>query len=134
MLGAVDAVRREQLGGAQHRHVAEQLRADFVLPAVAAVVLQVDGAQPHAVGEQGEQRVGLVVGMRRRLHESARNAEFAQRQAERDVAAVLGHQGEIHAILRGGHADHENHADNQDLTFQMGQLSSAGQGKRLPHI
>ena len=100
LLGAVDAVRRQQFGGAQHAHVAEQLRADFVLPAVAAVVLQVDRPQSHAVREQREQRVGLVVGVRRRLHERSGDVEFAQRQAERDVAAVLRHEREVHAVLR----------------------------------
>ena len=93
-------MRREQLGRAQHGHIAEQLRTDFVLPAVAAIILHVDRAQSHAMREHSEQRVVLVVGVRGSLHERSRYVEFAQRQAERNVPAVLGHQREVHAVLR----------------------------------
>ena len=45
-------------------------------------------------------RIGLVVGMRRGLHEGAGNGEFAERQTERDVAAILRHERKRHARLR----------------------------------
>ena len=100
LLGAVDAMRGEQLRGAQHADIAKQLRPDLVLSAFAAIVLHVDDAQSHAVREQREQRVGLVVGMRRRLHEGAGDVQLAQRQSERDVAAVWRHERIGHAVLR----------------------------------
>ena len=100
LFGAIDAVRGEQFRGAQHAHVVEQLGADFVLPALAAVVLQVDGPQSHAVAEPCEHGIGLVVGMRGSLHEGAGHREFAQRQTERNVPGILSHQRERHARLR----------------------------------
>jgi hypothetical protein len=100
LLGAVEAVRRQQLGRAQHAHVPEQLGADFVLPAVAAIVLQVDRTQAHAQPEHGEQRVGLIVGVRRALHEGPGDAQLAKRQAQPDVAAVGRHPRKAHAVLR----------------------------------
>ena len=51
LLGAIDTVDGQQFGCAQHGDVAEQLRADFILAAVAAVVLHIDDAQAHAVAE-----------------------------------------------------------------------------------
>jgi len=100
LLGPIEAVRRKQLGRAQHTHIAEKLRADFVLPAVAAVVLQVHGAQPHAVGEERQQAVALIVGMRRGLQERPGDTQLAKRQPERDVPAVLGHHRIGQASLR----------------------------------
>ena len=122
MLGAVDAVRGEQFGGAQDGDVAEQLGADFVLSAVAAVVLQVDRAQAHAVAEHGEQRVGLVVGMRRSLQERAGNAQLANRQAERDVAAVLAHDRIVHAILRHDADGGDSKKDDEQTFHEAGIL------------
>ena len=88
LLRAVDAMRRQQLGGAQHAEVAEELGADLVLTAFAAVVLHVDRSQPHTVCEQREQRVGLVVGMCRHLHERARHIELSDGEAERHVSVL----------------------------------------------
>jgi hypothetical protein len=51
LLGAIDAMRGQQLGGAQHGDIAEQFGADFVLAAIAAVVLHIDGAQAHSIAE-----------------------------------------------------------------------------------
>ena len=99
LLGAVDAVRREQFGGAQHGEVVEQLRADFVLPAVAAIVLQIDHAQPHAVSEIREQRVGLVVGVRGGLQERAGDAQLTKRETELDMAVVRRHPRIVLAVL-----------------------------------
>ncbi len=57
-------------------------------------------AQAHAVSEIREERVGLVVGVGRRLQECAGDAELAQRQTERDVAAAGRSRREGHAVLR----------------------------------
>src|SRR5215469_2252527 len=100
LLGTIDAVGREQFGSAEHGDIAEQLGADFVLAAVAAVVLDIDHSQSHAVAEQSEQGVGFVVGVRGRLHEGAGDAQLAQRETERDVTALLGDDGVAHAVLR----------------------------------
>ena len=127
----------EQLGGAQHGHVAEQLRPDFVLAAVAAVVLHVDRPQSHAMREQREQRVVLVVGMRRGLHECSGDVEFAQRQAERDVAAVLRHQREIHAVLREdakmARDRGQEHQRQRASAYQKTQQAFPGSASQIPN-
>ncbi len=100
LLRPVDAMRRHELGRAEHADVAKQLGTDLDLPAFAAVVLHVDGSKAHAVREQREQRVGLIVGMRRRLHEGAGHVELSDRQAERDVPVLRRHDRIGHAVLR----------------------------------
>ena len=85
LLGAVPAVRREQLLGAQHADRVEQLRADLVLAAVAARGRHQRDAHPLPARVERQHRVVLVVGMRRRVHEGADGRQLAQRQAETDL-------------------------------------------------
>ena len=61
LLGAVEAVHREQLLGAQHAERLEQLGTDLVLPAVAARRGDEHGPHPLAVPEHRQQPVVLVV-------------------------------------------------------------------------
>jgi hypothetical protein len=49
--------------------------------------------------EEREQRVRFVVGMCGRLHERAGDVQLANRQPERDVAAVCRHDRVGHAVL-----------------------------------
>ena len=119
LFGAIGAVRGKQLGGAEDTHVTEQFGPDLVLAAVAAVVLQVHRAQAHAVSEEREHGVGLVVGVCGGLHEGSGNGEFAERQAERDVAAILRHERKRHARLR-------QHVDKAALGKREAQNGSAG--------
>ena len=121
LFGAIEAVRRQQFGRAQHRHILKQLRPYLVLPAVAARRLQVDGTQAHAVREHGEECIGLIVGVRRDLHEGARDAQLAQRQPQRNVAARLRDQRKGHAVLRLdaqiGRRDREQDEDEGERAF-----------------
>ncbi len=55
------------------------------------------------MGEHREQRVGLVVRMRRSLHKRAGNAKLANRKAQHDVAAVLANDRVVHSVLRQNH-------------------------------
>ncbi len=105
LLRAVDAVRGYELRGPQDADVAKQLRTDFVLPAFAAIVLHVDRPQAHAEAEEREERVGLVVGMRRRLHERARDIQLTDREAERQMPAVGRRDRVGHPVLRAADAD-----------------------------
>jgi hypothetical protein len=100
LLGAVDAVGREQFRRPQYADIAKQLGTDLVLPAFTAVVLHVDRSQAHAVREHREERVGLVVWMRGRLHEGAGHVQLPDREPERNVAAVGRHDRVRHAVLR----------------------------------
>ena len=125
LLGSIDAVRREQLGRAQDRDIAEQLWADFVLAAIAAVVLHVDHAQPHAVSEEREERVGFVVRVRGRLQEGGRNAQLAQGQAERNVTVVGRCLREAHAVLGVN-----RHQAGSDYKGRGQQASACREGQR----
>ena len=100
LLGAIDTMRGEQLGSAQHGDIAEQFRSDFVLAAVAAIILDIDDAQTLAVPEVGEERIGFVVGVGGRLQKSTGDAELAERESKRDMAAAGGGLRERHAVLR----------------------------------
>ena len=98
LLGAVDPVRREQFLGAQHGQRLEDLRADLVLAAVAA--RGGDQRRPHPVLEPvpREQRVVLVVRVRRRHHQAADGAELPEDEAEcRDVGMF---PDRLEAVLR----------------------------------
>ena len=77
LLGSVDPVRRQKFGGAQDGDIAEQFGTNLILSAIAAVVLEIDRTQAHAIGEHCEQRIGFVVRVCGSLHERARNTEFA---------------------------------------------------------
>ncbi len=100
LLGAIDAMRRQQLRRAQHRQVPEQLRPNFVLPAATAVILHIDGSQSHAMREHREQRIVFVVRVRRRLHKRSGHVELPKRESERNMAAVPGHERRIRPALR----------------------------------
>ena len=86
LLGAVEAMRREQFLGAQHRERHEQLGANLVLPAFAVRRRDERRAIALAVREVRQHRVVLVVRMRRRHHEVADGVELAQRELERRLA------------------------------------------------
>src|SRR6185369_8329310 len=93
-------MRGKQFGGAKDADIAEQLGPYLVLTAVAAIVLQVHRAEAHAVSEEREHGIGLVVGVRGGLHEGSGNGEFTERQTECDMTTVLGHERKRHPRLR----------------------------------
>ena len=66
LLGAVPAMRRQQLLGPQDADRVEQLRADLVLPAVAARRGDERDAHPEPARVQRQHGVVLVVGVRGR--------------------------------------------------------------------
>ena len=98
LLRAVEPVNGEQLLGAQHAERLEDLRPDLVLAAVAA--RRGHEHRPHAlaVAHHREERVVLVVGMRRRFHEGPDRAQLAQHEAERGLGRKLA--GRLHPQLR----------------------------------
>ena len=98
LLGAVELVRRQQLFGAQDAERIEQLRADLVLPAVAARRRHQRHAHAQAPRVPGQHRVVLVVGMRRGLHQRADGVELAQRHGQAGRAREVADRGD--AILR----------------------------------
>ena len=83
LFGAVEAVHREQLLRPQHGQRLRELGADLVLTAVAAGGGHEHRPHPLPVAEHREQRIVLVVGMRRRLHERRDGLELADGEAQR---------------------------------------------------
>jgi hypothetical protein len=100
LLGAVEAMQRGQLAGAQDAERLEDLRTDFVLAAVAARRRRERRAIAEAAVQHHEQPVVLVVGMRRRVHEDAGVDKVAQRQAERDMPVLLVDRHDAHLRAR----------------------------------
>ena len=86
LLGAVDAARGQQLLRADEAERRPLLGADQVLAAVAAREREVGRAHLRAVGEVGEQRRVLVVGVGGDVEHAADDAQLAQ--AERDLGGV----------------------------------------------
>ena len=110
LLGAVEAVRGQQLLGAQHAERLEQLRADLVLAAVAARRRREHDAQPLPVALHRQQRVVLVVGMRGRVHDRADGGELPEHQREPRLAprisGALGADTERHERKHGREHGH----------------------------
>ena len=91
LVAAVERARLQQLLGADHAERVEQLGADDVLAALAAVERQVGDARVVAAGEAGDERGVLVVGMRRRVHRAGgRPQPFEGLHEAGDAAAVDG--------------------------------------------
>jgi hypothetical protein len=86
---AVEPVRRGQFLRTQDAERLEDLGTDLVLPPVAARGRHQHRAHPLAQAQLGQQRVVLVVRMRRRLHVGADGVQLAQHQPERDLAGML---------------------------------------------
>ena len=101
LLGAVEAMGRQQLRRAEDGEILEQLGADLVLAAAAARRLQGNGPKAHPPREQRQQRVVLVIGMRGDLHERAGHVQPAERQPERHVAIARVDELRARAGLRG---------------------------------
>ena len=96
LLGAVEAMQRRQLLGAQDAERLEDLRADLVLSAVAARRRRQRRAKTLTAIEHHQQPVVLVVGMRRGVHEDADVRQVAQRQPERDVTLLVVERHDAH--------------------------------------
>ena len=101
LLGAVEAMERGELLGPQHAERLENLRADFVLPAVAAGRRRERRAIALSAIQHHEQPVVLVVGMRGGYHEDAGVAKMPQRQTERDVPLLLVERDDAHLARFG---------------------------------
>ena len=109
LLAAVEAVRRQQLLGAEHAERLEQLGADLVLAAVAARQRRVDDAEALPVTLHRDEAVVLVVGMRHRVHDGPDRGQLPQHEGEPDLAGgVRGSRGAEH--LHGGtrQGEHED--------------------------
>ena len=99
LLGAVEAMDRQQLLGAQHAERLERLRPDLVLAAVAARRRDEHRAHALPVAQHRQQRVVLVVGVRVGLHERAGRGELAEHQLQRVGVGPLANRRD--AKLRG---------------------------------
>ena len=93
LLGAIDAVRGQQLLGAQHAERLEDLGADLVLSAVAARGRRQHDSQPLALALHRQQRVVFVVWMRGDVHHRADGRELAEHEREGHLAALIGQPG-----------------------------------------
>ena len=100
---------RAELFGPQNGERVEDLRADFVLPAVAAGGRRED--RPHALAavQHHVQRVVLVVGMRGGLHEHAGVGQMPQHQTERDRRRPRDRR-DARASARAGNSDRAERA------------------------
>ena len=85
LLGAVEAMDRQQLLGPQHAERLEELRADLVLPAVAARRGDERRAMPCPRFSIASSPLFSSSGCAVGLHEDAGCCRDAQREAERDV-------------------------------------------------
>ena len=101
LLGAVEPVDGQQLLGAQHAERLEDLRADLVLPAVAARRGHERGPHAAAVAHHRQQRVVLVVGMRGRLHEGAGRLSFRS-MSRRDASSGSSPTGSTRSCAGSG--------------------------------
>ena len=88
LLGAVEAVSREQFLRPERRQGIEELRADLVLTAVPSRRRRQHGPNTEAAAHHREQRIALVVRMRRRHHERAGCGQSAEGQAQADAAGL----------------------------------------------
>ena len=113
LLGAVDAVRGVEFLGAQHGQGLEDLRANLVLAPVAAG--RGDQRGPHPVAElvAGQQRIVLVVGMRRGHHQATDRPELPEHEAERRLVGVLADGLEAVLGVRR-HGEREQQRDASD--------------------
>ena len=114
LLRAVETVGGEQLGGAKHSHVLEQLGSDFILPPGAPRCLDIDRAQALTEREHRVQLIVLVVRMSRCLQEcAADHIQSTNRQAEGHVTVVRRNErDEARLCLQpglSGRQQHEGH-------------------------
>ena len=126
LLGAVELVHRRQFFGAQHGERFEDLRADLVLPAFAARGGDERRAEALRVPVVGEQRVVLVVGMRRGHHHVAHRVELAQGELERGPPGERGHRLQPVLRVRG----HERQGERERDEKGDGQQSAHGQSSQ----
>ena len=107
LLGPVEAMRRLQLLGPQHRQGVEQLGADLVLAAVAARRRQQYGAMALALRQPRQQGVVLVVGVGRDHQEGAGAVDLAQGDPERRPPFADGERPGVGRGLESAGADRE---------------------------
>ncbi len=119
LLGAVVAMRGQQLLGSQHGQCLEELRTDFVLSTFTARRRHERRAKPLAVPVVRQHRVVLIVGVRRRHHQRPDGVELAKGQLERRLAA---HRGDgLQLMLRWVGSDGEKNEDGEE---EVGALSN----------
>ena len=131
LLGAVEAVQRGELAGAQHAERLEDLRADLVLAAVAARRGRQRRAIALAAVQHHQQPVVLVVGVRGGVHEDAGVAEVPQHQAERDVPLLLVERHDAHLRRRKGDQRGEDEKGREDDALHMLMITERAQGLGL---
>ena len=86
--------------GSKHAKRLENLRADFVLAAIATGRRRQRGSIPLPAIEHHQQRIVLIVGMRRRHHEDTGVAQMPQREAQRHVPLLFVHRNDTHLCAR----------------------------------
>ena len=113
LLGAIEAMDRQQLFRPQHAERLKQLGADLVLAAVAAGRGDEHRAHPLPVLQLRQQRVVLVVGVRVGLHERAGRGEPAEHQLQRFGIGPLGNGRDAKLSGRkGSEGQQENECRN----------------------
>ena len=90
LLPAVYAARGQQLLRAQHAEKLSFFIADEILSAVAAGHGQISGAQEPLVGQVGNQRRVLVIGMRGDVERAAEDSELLERELQLGRVALSG--------------------------------------------
>ena len=130
LLGAVEAVQREQLFGAQDAERFEQLGTDLVLAAVAARRRHERGPVAESPIRLDEQSVVLVVGMRRRHHQDPGVGEMPQHEAERDVPLLVVERDDPHLGVGGEGEENESGADEGGPAEECGHGSAHHEGTK----
>ncbi len=125
-----------ELRGADHGQVLEQLRADFVLAAVAARQREQHGPHSLPSAERREQPAVLIVGVGGHLEERGGGPELPQRQAERGVPGVLRNHPVLcpqHPERRRRERERRHGANDQDAdrSFHEQYCLSGGPGLSL---
>ena len=115
-------MQRRELFGPQHAERFENLRADFVLPAVAARGGRERRPVALAAVQHHEQPVVLIVGMRGGVHEDAGVAEMPERQPERDMPALVVERNHPHLCAKGerGRTSYEGGDQQRTCGFHKG--------------
>ena len=110
LLGTVESVSCQQLLCSQHRKRVEQLGAYLVLPTITTSGGDQRRANPLTLTQHRQQRVVLIVWVRRRHHEDADSVQPTEHQAELDLSALRDNGLCLEGPGRGG----VNQGERQD--------------------
>ena len=129
LLRAVDPARRQQLLRPDEAQRRPLLGADQVLPAVAARDRQIGRAHERAVGQVGEQRRVLVVGVGRDVEDAAGDAELAQAEGDLRGVRLRRRTGRQDSVAK--HEEREENRKNKARSAVMhGKIAGSGRDGR----